>query len=80
MWHGGFKAAHWHTILKGEITMEIDNAIIHYYPLSPYIAKVQVNLRRGTKIVASAVLKDHEAATRFLERFPGVEIKNITHC
>lgn len=22
MWHGAFKAAHWHTILKGEITMK----------------------------------------------------------
>ena len=60
--------------------MEIDNAIIHYYPLSPYIAKVQVNLRCGTKIMASAVLKDQDAAIQFLERFPGVEIKNITHC
>lgn len=60
--------------------MEIDNAIVHYYPLSPYIAKIQVNLRCGTKIIASAALKDHEAATRFLSRFPGVEVKNITHC
>jgi hypothetical protein len=60
--------------------MEIDNAIIHYYPLSPYIAKIQVNLRCGTKIIASAALKDHEAATRFLSRFPGVEAKIITHC
>lgn len=60
--------------------MEIDNAIIHYYPLSPYIAKIQVNLRCGTKIVTSAVLKDHEAATRFLNGFPGVKVKNIVHC
>ena len=60
--------------------MNIDNAVIHYYPLSPYIAKVEVNLRWGTKIVTSAVLKDHEAAARFLERFPDITVKTITHC
>ena len=58
----------------------IDNAVVHYYPLSPYIAKVQVNLRCGAKIVTSAVLKDHEAAARFLERFPDVPVRTITHC
>lgn len=57
----------------------IDNAVIHYYPLSPYIAKVQVNLRCGAKIVTSAVLKDHAAAVLFLTRFPNITAKVITH-
>ena len=60
--------------------MKIDNAIVHYYPLSPYIPKIQINLREGAKIKLSVVLKDHAAAAGYLARcFPGVPVKLIDH-
>lgn len=61
--------------------MTIDNAIIHYYPMLPYIAKADVHLRYGSKIVLKAVLRDDDAAMDFLRRrFPDVPARTITHC
>ena len=61
--------------------MNIDNAIIHYYPLSPFIAKVGVNLRSGNRIAFQIALKDEESAHRFLrERFADVPVRTIVHC
>lgn len=56
-----------------------DNAVIHYYPLSPYIAKCSVNLRMGDKIVLRAVLRDEDAANSFLRSFC-VPVKTVVHC
>ena len=55
-----------------------DNAVIHYYPLSPFIAKCSVNLRDGSRIVLRAVLLDEDAANKFLRRFC-VPVKTIIH-
>ena len=55
-----------------------DNAIIHYYPLSPFIAKCSVSLRVGEKIVLRAVLRDEDAAKAFLRGFC-VPAKTIVH-
>lgn len=61
--------------------MNIDNAVIHYYPLSPFIAKVGLNLRDGNRIVLQTALKDEESARRFLrERFADIPVRTITHC
>lgn len=61
--------------------MNIDNAVIHYYPLSPFIAKVGLNLRCGDRIVLRTALKDEESALRFLrERFADIPHRTITHC
>jgi hypothetical protein len=63
-----------------ENTVLYDNAVVHYYPLSPWIAKAEVNVRCGSKIVFRAVLRDLEAAGVFLRRFPEIPVKTITHC
>lgn len=61
--------------------MNIDNAVIHYYPLSPFIEKVGLNLRCGNTIVLQTALKDEESAHRFLrERFADIPVRTITHC
>ena len=58
----------------------IDNAVLHYYPLSPWIAKAEVNLRAGNKIVMRAVLRDDETGKRFLrERFADIPYRVIVH-
>lgn len=60
--------------------MTIDNAVLHYYPNSPWIAKVAVNLRQGKKIVLRVLLKDHSAANRYLSaNFPNVPVKLVDH-
>lgn len=60
--------------------MTIDNAVLHYYPASPWIAKVAINLRQGKRIVLRVVLKDHLVAVRYLSaHFPGVPVKLIDH-
>lgn len=59
--------------------MKYDNIVIHFYPYSPWIVKCGVNIRIGKKIVLRAVLKDLQAVARFLERFPGIPCKLITH-
>lgn len=60
---------------------DYDNAIIHYYPLSPFICKVQVNIRCSSKVCLRVPLKDEDAAAVFLfERFPELPIRTIIHC
>lgn len=60
--------------------MTIDNAVLHYYPNSPWAAKVAVNLRQGKNIVLRVLLKDHVAASRYLSaNFPNVPVKLIDH-
>lgn len=60
--------------------MAIDNVVLHYYPASPWVAKVAVNLRQGKKIVLRVLLKDHIAAHRYLSaNFPNVPVKLIDH-
>ena len=57
-----------------------DNAVIHYYPLSPFIAKCSVNLRAGEKIVLRAVLRDEDAAKAFLRgRFCDIPARTVVH-
>lgn len=48
--------------------MDIDNAVIHLYPASPYICKACVNLRRGGKVVTSVPLANSKACFDFLRR------------
>ena len=61
--------------------MNIDNAVIHYYPLSPFIAKAGLNLRCGSNIMIQTALKDEDAAHSFLaSRFPDIPVKTIVHC
>ncbi len=61
--------------------MNIDNAIIHWYPLSPFVAKVGLNLRDGNRVVLQATLKDEQTAQDFLRsRFPDIPYRTITHC
>ena len=43
-----------------------DNAVIHCYPGSPYIAKCAVNFRKGDKIVMRIVMKDRCAAVNYI--------------
>ena len=60
---------------------DYDNAIIHYFPLSPFIAKAQVNLRCGSKILMRVPMKDADAAAVWLfEHFPELPIRTITQC
>ena len=60
--------------------MKIDNAVIHYYPLSPYVAKASVNLRQGESIVLRTVLRDVETCERFVkERFCDIPYHVIVH-
>ena len=80
---------HGHFLLKylkrGNYQMEnqtfCDNAIIHYYPLSPYVAKCDLHLRRGNSIVLRTCLRDDDVAKEFLRtHFCGVPAKTIVHC
>ena len=59
--------------------MKYDNIVIHFYPYSLWIVKCGVNMRIGKKIVFRSALKDLSAVSRFLERFPGIPYKLITH-
>jgi len=60
--------------------MKVDNIVIHYYAMSPAIAKVGVNLRQGKKIVFQTALKDLDAARAWIDRvFPGVKARVIVH-
>ena len=63
-------------------TMKINNAIIHYYPLSPFVAKAKINLRWDDKIVFDAVLRDDEACRDWLARqgWQDLKTKTIVHC
>lgn len=56
-----------------------DNAIVHLYPNSPYIAKCSVNLRRGEKIVLRVVLRDQYAAAQYLSAHGCPRTKTIVH-
>ncbi len=58
----------------------IDNAVLHAFPHSPWIAKCAVNVRQGKKIVLRAVLRDEKAARAWLARvFPDINCKLIIH-
>ena len=59
-----------------------DDAIIHYYPGSPCIAKVAVNFRRERQIWQSIVMKDIPAALDYFARhqdFCDIPYRIITH-
>ena len=61
--------------------MTVDNVIVHYYPLSPFIAKAEVNFRYGKKIVLRSCMKDVDASLALVSRlYPDVEVRVITHC
>lgn len=61
--------------------MNPDNAVIHYYPLSPYIVKAAINLREGEKIVLRICIRDTNAALDYLSRrWPELPARTITHC
>ena len=58
-----------------------DNAVIHFYPLSPFIGKCSVNIRKGEKIVLRVVMRDEPSAHGFLARaFCGIPTHTIVHC
>ena len=60
--------------------MNFNNVIIHYYPATPYIAKCNVHLRQGKKIVFRIVLKDPAAAGNWLMRNNYYKpVKTIVH-
>ena len=61
--------------------MEINNAVIHLYPDSAYIARAAVSLRRGKKIVVSYVMRDAAAALDHIRRagLEGIPVKYIQH-
>lgn len=60
--------------------MQVDNAVIHLYPASPYIVKAGLNLRNGQKIVFRFALKNLEASRALLARhYEGLPVKVITH-
>lgn len=61
--------------------MNPDNAVIHHYPLSPYIVKAAINLREGDKIVLRICIRDTDAARDYLSRrWPELPARTITHC
>ena len=62
-------------IEKGEIIIMVntknagdfcDNAIVHFYPNSPYIGKCCLHLRSGNRIVLRLVLRDQYTAYEYL--------------
>ena len=56
-----------------------DNAIVHLYPSSPFVAKCAVHLRKGKKIVLRVVLRDQYAAADYLCRHFPVHMRTIVH-
>ena len=66
--------------MGGRFAMFCDNAVLHYFPASPFCARCSVNLRDGKKIVFNAVLRDTTAAQDWINRtFPGIRVKIIVH-
>ena len=60
--------------------MKVDNAIIHYCPMSPWIVKTGLYLRNGKTIVLRLALKDEAVCRRVLsEHYPDIPVKVITH-
>lgn len=60
--------------------MFCDNAVLHYYPGSPYLARCSVSIRAGKKIVLQAVLRDTRAAREWLKRsYPDMPYRVIVH-
>jgi hypothetical protein len=58
----------------------IDNAVIHFYPRSPYIARAAVNIREGERIRGRFILRDVSAARDFLRRvYPAIPSRVIVH-
>lgn len=61
--------------------MNIDNAVIHLFPASPYVVKACLNLRDGNRIKLRFPLKDEQAANEYLNsRFADLPRRTITHC
>lgn len=57
-----------------------NNAIIHFCPDSPFIAKALVNIREDKKIVLRFVVKDVQAARACLGRsYPDIPVRVFTH-
>lgn len=60
--------------------MLCDNVVIHYYPNVDCIAKCNVNLKYGKRIVLRIVLKDPRAAAAWLARNGYYKpVKTIVH-
>ena len=58
----------------------VDNAVLHYFPESPWIVKCAVNVRRGKKIVFRVVLRDVSVGEKWLARvYPGIPSRVIVH-
>ena len=59
----------------------INNATIHYYPDSKYIAKVKVYMRHDNKILHGFVMKDPEAVRAYMVRqgWQELPVKLYTH-
>lgn len=60
---------------------DYDNIIIHFYPGSPYVASVKINVRTGSKVKLQFVMKDIPAAVAWMKRtdFYKLPCKVITH-
>ena len=67
---------------KHAIGTKIDNAIIHYSPISPFIAKAKLNLYCKDKLVYSLVLRDDDVCRDWLARqgLQSLNTKTIVHC
>lgn len=62
--------------------MKANNVIIHYYPLSPFIAKAQINFRWDSRITFSLTMLDDEACRNYLKRqgWDRLKTRAIVHC
>ena len=59
---------------------EINNAVAHYYPASPYMAKAALHLRHGSRIVYRIPLCDEQAVKNYLEqRGMSIGVKKVVH-
>ena len=65
---------------NGEKAAFCDNAVFVYYPMSPYIAKCDVVLRVGRRIVLRFPMRDPEAAEAWLSARFDVPHKTIVRC
>ena len=66
--------------MKGEHDMVINNAVIHNFPSSDYVAKSSLNLRYNKQILLRLCLRDEESIRKYLNKhFPTIPVKTINH-
>lgn len=65
---------------NGEKAAFCDNAVLVYYPMSPYIAKCDVFLRVGRRVVLRFPIRDPGSAEAWLSARFDVPYKTIVRC